>query len=125
MPFENFCPSVKANCGAWQLAQETVLSTESRLSKYRSQPSSAFSGEYGLSFGHMMGVSPSGTLGPSLGNIVCEPSADRTLREGRHTTTARRTNAMRKCDGEGMFNLIIRNAEFGVRHEIRTKFDRL
>src|SRR5688572_6046249 len=68
MPFENACPSVNANFGSWQLAHDMVSSTESRLSKYRSQPSSAFSGEYGLSFGQKMGTSPCGTFGPSGGN---------------------------------------------------------
>ena len=33
MPFENGWPSVKACFGSWQLAQETVPSAESRLSK--------------------------------------------------------------------------------------------
>src|SRR5581483_2923413 len=67
MPLENRWPSVKAYFGSWQEAQETVLSAETRLSKYSSQPSSAFWGEYGLSFGQKIGTSPSGIFGPSLG----------------------------------------------------------
>src|SRR5436305_839252 len=68
MPSENRRPSVKACFGSWQEAQATVLSEEMRLSKYNSQPSSAFCGVYGLSFGQKIGTSPSGTLGPSFGN---------------------------------------------------------
>src|SRR5689334_19646357 len=94
MPLENRCPSVKACFGSWQEAQATVLSAETRLSKYRSQPSSAFWGVYGLSFGQKIGTSPSGILGPSLGNGgISSPAAERS------PAAARQTRATSPADG--------------------------
>src|SRR4051794_13279527 len=75
-PRENRCPSVNAARGSWQLAHDTVASPDNRLSKYSSQPSSAFSGVYLLSFGQMIGGSPSGTAGPSLGNASAGSAAE-------------------------------------------------
>src|SRR5262245_6843403 len=91
MPLANGCPSVNACSGLWQLAQDTVPSTDSRLSKYSSQPSSAFSGVYGLSLGHWMGKRPSGTFGPSLGNGGSSPAG--ASRQARDTHTATATTA--------------------------------
>src|SRR5436305_10201129 len=65
MPVENAAPSVKACSGAWHDAHDTDSSAESRLSKYRSRPSSAFAAEYLLLDGQESGGKPSGALGAS------------------------------------------------------------
>src|SRR6266699_2473262 len=99
MPFGNFSPSVKPNFGSWQLAQEIVLSAESRLSKKSSQPSSAFSAEYSLPFGQGMATSPLGTFGPSLGKSRWSASAERD-RVGTKTSARTETAARdRRVEG--------------------------
>src|SRR5947209_4413635 len=65
IPRELAAPSPNAFAGSWQLAHETEWSDESRLSKKRSLPSSAFSAVYGLSSGQKIGGRPSGTWGVS------------------------------------------------------------
>src|SRR3954452_1456587 len=65
MPSELAAPSPKAFTGSWQLEQETERSDESRLSKKRSRPSSAFSGVYGVSSGQKIGGRPRGAPGGS------------------------------------------------------------
>src|SRR5438045_6693516 len=71
MPVETGRASVKPCSGAWQLAQETEPSEETRLSKNNSQPSSALAGVYGLSSGQTIGTSPRGIEGPLGGNMAC------------------------------------------------------
>ena len=58
-------PSANAFAGLWRLAQETVPSEESRLSKKSSLPSSTFAGVYGLSVDQETGGRPSGGRGGS------------------------------------------------------------
>src|SRR5438067_10224750 len=121
MPLENGCPSVNASFGSWQVAHETVLSADSRLSKYRSQPSSAFSGVYGLSLGQKISTSPSGTFGPSLGNINCRSCA--TKREGARARQVRATSPAAAARGKvmaGMGNLQKRGARNGLRFLFRS-----
>src|SRR5436305_11228079 len=60
MPVETAAPSVYANCGSWQEAQDKVSSAERRFSKYKYRPSSAFACEYGLFAGQESGGSPKG-----------------------------------------------------------------
>src|SRR5262245_22810547 len=60
MPVDTAAPSVNANFGWWQVAQATLPSADSRLSKYSSLPKSDFAREYRLSAGHWIGNKPSG-----------------------------------------------------------------
>src|SRR5436190_10396559 len=60
MPVDTAAPSVYANCGSWQEAQDTVSSAERRFSKYKYRPSSAFACEYGLFAGQESGGRPKG-----------------------------------------------------------------
>src|SRR5436305_327854 len=83
-----FWLSVNAARGSWQLAHDTVASPDSRLSKYSSQPSSAFSGLYLLSFGQMIGGSPRGTAGPSFGNGGAGSAAEKRYANAPMQTTA-------------------------------------
>src|SRR5687767_6709811 len=71
MPVETGEASVKAFSGLWQLAHETDLSDESRVSKYSSQPSSRFSGVYSFSSGQMISGKPSGGAGGSAPWPAC------------------------------------------------------
>src|ERR1700694_3977469 len=90
IPVETGAPSVNPCSGAWQDAHATVLSAESRLSKYSRRPSSTLSAEYGLSGGHGTGSKPSGVVRPAFAvpfPLLC-PDKILTASKATHTTSA-------------------------------------
>jgi hypothetical protein len=60
MPTDVGLPSVKARTGSWHVAQETVPSPESRLSKNNFSPSTTAAGVTGLAGGITDAVSDAG-----------------------------------------------------------------
>jgi hypothetical protein len=60
MPTDTGLPSVKARAGSWQVAQATVPSPDSRLSKNSFSPNATAAGVSGLAGGMTDAVSAAG-----------------------------------------------------------------